>query len=165
MCGPPVPSNNSMQRTVHCAAGDAERWGMKASLTTGVSLLLLAVATGATAWASPTFTFDRALAIELATAYSKAYLRKPAQMSSNEIDWTTPIVRSAVHIQNRQFIFVGFRAKQGRAGVFTVLENCHPFPQLSELWGSADIDADLTVFPSTRGTTERGHPGGCGQVP
>ncbi len=136
---------------------------MKASLTTRTSLLPLVIATAAIAWASSTFTFDSALAIELATAYSKAFMRNAPQMSPNEIDWTTPIVRSAVHVQNREFILVGFRAKQGRAGVVVVLENCNPFLQLSELWGSVDFDADLLVFPSTRGTTERGHPGGCGQ--
>jgi len=136
---------------------------MKANLATRSSLLPLAIATAAIAWASSTFTFDSALAIDLATAYSKAFLRNAPQMTANEIDWTTTVVSSAIHIQNREFILVGFKAKQGRAGVVVVLENCNPFPQLSELWGSADFDADLLAFPSTRGSTDRGHPGGCGQ--
>lgn len=136
---------------------------MNARRTTVISFLPLAVATAAIAWTSPAFTFDRTLAIELATAYSKAFLRKPPEGNPNEIDWTAPVVRSAVHIQNREFIFVGFRAKQGRTGVVAVLENCKPFPQLSEVWGAVEFDADLMAFPGTRGTTERGHPGGCGQ--
>ena len=136
---------------------------MKISFGTRASLLLLVIATATTAAASLDFTFDRTLAIEIAAAYSRAFLRKPPQTATNEIDWATPIVRSAVHIQNRQFILVGFRAKEGRTGVIAILENCNPFPQLSELWSSADFDADLIAFPSTRGTTERGHPGRCGE--
>ena len=117
-----------------------------------------------TSQAADAVAFDRSLASDLSIAYLRAYFRmSPNSAPPYDLEYSNPILASAIDGQGRKFVFVAYKNKGEKAGASMRLEVCGSMIDLQPSWygGSLDVDKDLKEFQSMSGDKTADYPGAC----
>jgi hypothetical protein len=91
------------------------------------ALLLLRVSVAA---GSPTFSYDKELAIDLAEAYIRWELRIERRPEVGEINFRQPFIHSATDRAGRNFVFVAFPSSSSSWGAYATFQVCQFTPLL-----------------------------------
>jgi len=83
-----------------------------------------------TATGSPTFSYDKELAIDLAEAYIRWELRIDRQPEVGEINFRKPFIHSVTDRAGRNFVFVAFPSSLSSWGAYAIFQVCQSTPLL-----------------------------------
>ena len=92
--------------------------------------------------------YDKPLAIELASAYLRAFRKIDTEPSLVPVDFFYPIIEESWSKEGREFVFVGFKNELEKSGGIAVFEVCEPLIglRLIHVGSSPNIDLDVHEF-------------------